>query len=141
MYGIPGLAPHSNQAIRGYKTHASSRNRWIMTSAVYSGLVALHKNGLANTEIRMYGDERLPFEAGGSAMLNFIDGHKKFEERYTIIYRGPSKKPAPKIEKETRQVRKHMLNTLSTTIGLYHVLLFFYGMREWSCSTLMAWNM
>ena len=28
----------------------------------YSGLVALHKNGQANTEIRMYGDERLPFE-------------------------------------------------------------------------------
>ena len=28
----------------------------------YSGLVALHKNGQANTESRMYGDERLPFE-------------------------------------------------------------------------------
>ena len=33
-------------------------------------IVALHKNGGANTEIRMYGDERLPFETGKAALRN-----------------------------------------------------------------------
>ena len=50
-------------------------------------------------------------------MLNFIDGHKKFEERYTKVYKGPSKGDAGSKQPLSRQVRRKIPTLLAFVLG------------------------